>query len=570
MIISKEVLVTINPSNISHYSKFYPQIKNKDNIMVGIEHLMNFSNSSVVVRCDECNIEKEMIWKYYVSYGYSNGNYLCKSCKTKKNNLEKWGVENVFQLESTKSKSRETNLKKRGVEFITQSSEIKQLIKSNNLEKTGFEHHLQKEGAVERIKIKNLERWGVENPSQLEEIKEKKKETSKKNRGYDYIFLDPKFINRNIELNNLKWGTDWYLQSEVGKEKIKETNLEKWGAETPSKNEFIIQKIRKSVLKKLHEKTLKNNPEIRHIDSENRQFKIFCEDCQDLFEIGYFLFYKRRETKTKICTICNKIDKHQSGLEINLQKFIKSVYEGTILNNYRIEGKELDIYLPELKLTFEFNGVYWHSEIFKHKNYHRDKTSICEKNGIQLIHIWEDDWLYKEDIIKSMIVNKIGRNTKKIFARKCQIKEVTDNNLIKEFLTKNHLQGFVGSTVKLGLFHNEILVSLMCFKNQKGKWELTRFCSILNHNIIGASSKLFNYFKNKYSNSDISTFSDKSYSNGKIYELLNFKIESELEPDYKWVVDGLRNHKFNFRNKNTDDIYKIWDCGKLKWIYNKS
>jgi hypothetical protein len=198
MIISKEVLVSINPSNINHYSKFYPEIKNKDNIVVNIEHLMSFSNSKIVVRCDNCNIEKEIIWKYYTSYGYSNGNYLCKSCKTKKNNLEKWGVENVFQLESTKCKSRETNLKKRGVEFITKSSEIKKLIKSNNLEKTGFEHHLKKEGAVEKIKIKNLQRWGVENPSQLEEIKEKKKETSKKNRGYDYIFLDPKFINRNI------------------------------------------------------------------------------------------------------------------------------------------------------------------------------------------------------------------------------------------------------------------------------------------------------------------------------------------------------------------------------------
>lgn len=570
MIISKEVLVVINPSNINHYSKFYPQIKNKDSIMVDVRHLMSFSKSQVLVKCDRCNIEKEIIWKYYVSYGYSNGNYFCKSCKTKINNLEKWGVENVFQLESTKSKSRETNLKKRGVEFISQSPEIKKLIKSNNLERIGVEHHLQKEESVQKLKESNLEKWGVENISQLKEIKEKKKATSKKNSGYDYIFSDPKFINRNIELNNHKWGVDWYFQSEVGKEKIKEKNLEKWGVDNPSKNEFVISKIRKSVLQKLHQKTLQNNPEIKHIDSENRQFKIFCEDCQSLFEIGYFLFYKRRETKTKICTICNKIDKHQSGLEVNLQNFIKKVYNGIILHNHKIEGKEVDIYLPELKLALEFNGVYWHSEIFKHMNYHKEKTEICEKNGIQLIHIWEDDWLYKEDIIKSMIVNKIGMNKNKIFARKCQIRELTDNNIVKEFLNKNHLQGFVGTTVKIGLFHNETLVSLMCFTYQNNKWGLVRFCSLLDHNIIGSSSKLFNYFTKKYCNSNIFTFSDKSYSNGKIYELLNFKIESELKPDYKYIINGIRSHKFNFRNRNLDGIYKIYDCGKIKWIYNKS
>jgi hypothetical protein len=268
----------------------------------------------------------------------------------------------------------------------------------------------------------------------------------------------------------------------------------------------------------LHEKTLKNNPEIRHIDSENRQFKIFCEDCQDLFEIGYFLFYKRRETKTKICTICNKIDKHQSGLEINLQKFIKSVYEGTILNNYRIEGKELDIYLPELKLTFEFNGVYWHSNLYKENNFHLNKTKFFQILDISLIHIWEDDWAHKRDIIKSIISNKIGLTTNRIGARKCQIREV-DNNLVRDFLNENHIQGFVGSKVKLGLFYEDELVSLMTFGNlrrslgQKNKgdhWELLRFCNKLNTQVIGGASKLFRYFLNNFVVGQIISFCDYS------------------------------------------------------------
>ena len=81
--------------------------------------------------------------------------------------------------------------------------------------------------------------------------------------------------------------------------------------------------------------------------------------------------------------------------EKELYDFIKLIYSGEIITSYR-SGLEIDIYLPELKIGFEFNGLYWHSELFKDKNYHLDKTKYFKENGIRIIHVcayrdWETD-----------------------------------------------------------------------------------------------------------------------------------------------------------------------------------
>ena len=156
----------------------------------------------------------------------------------------------------------------------------------------------------------------------------------------------------------------------------------------------------------------------------------------------------------------SKTSHRKSKDEIKIHDFIKEHYNGEIITlSKKVIGEELDIYLPEFKLAIEFNGLYWHNEITKDKNYHKRKSDLCKDKGIQLIHIWEDDWNYKQDIVKSMILNKLNKTSIKIYARKCNLKEITNNETIRKFLNENHIQGFVGSTVKLGLFYNNELAA---------------------------------------------------------------------------------------------------------------
>jgi hypothetical protein len=53
---------------------------------------------------------------------------------------------------------------------------------------------------------------------------------------------------------------------------------------------------------------------------------------------------------------------------------------------------ELDIYLPDIKVAFEYNGTYWHSKE-KTKITDRIKNKICKEKNIKLITILENDWM---------------------------------------------------------------------------------------------------------------------------------------------------------------------------------
>ena len=269
--------------------------------------------------------------------------------------------------------------------------------------------------------------------------------------------------------------------------------------------------------------------------------------------------------------------------EKELYNYIKSIYPGEIIQSYR-DKLEIDIYLPELKLGFEFNGLYFHSEVFKEKNYHLEKMDLFKNKDIKIIYIWEDDWDVKNDTIKSQIKNWIGLSENKIYARKCYVKEVTDNKIIKDFLNQNHIQGWVNSVFKLGLYHGNELVSLMVFDQYEGRkkmeesgWNLSRFCNKTNHSIVGGASKLLNYFIKLKNPTRMVSYADKTWTDGNMYYKLGFKMVDQTRPDYKYIVENKRVHKSRFRKSNLNTeltereymkqqgINRIYDCGKVKF-----
>jgi len=136
--------------------------------------------------------------------------------------------------------------------------------------------------------------------------------------------------------------------------------------------------------------------------------------------------------------------------------------------------------------------------------------------------------MFKQHIIKSIILNKLNLIQNKIYARKCVVKEVNSKDT-RSFLDNNHIQGFSKSSYKLGLYYNNELVSLMTFgyrhTNSKKEFELIRFCNKINLNVIGSASKLFNYFLNNYKIDEtyILSYADISLFNGHMYVMLNFK-----------------------------------------------
>jgi len=407
-------------------------------------------------------------------------------------------------------------------------------------------------------------------------------------------FYPPKIHNLVglIEKTNIKkYGCKRPIQNKLIHDKLENTNLKKYGNIISSKNKDVIEKNKNKQINNLLKKY--NFLNIKKIEKGNCQIE--C-DKNHIFNINFSLLNLRLKYKTIVCTECNTISSSKSGLEVQFKDFIFSNYTDSIFYNSRsiISPLELDIYIPELKIAFEFNGIWWHNEINKENNYHLNKTELCEQQGIQLMHIFEDDWLYKQEIFKSMILNKLNKSSIKIFARKTEIKEITDNKLVREFLDQNHIQGFVGSKLKIGLFYENELVSLMTFGNRRiamgkkstneGEFELLRFCNKLNTNVIGGASKLFKYFIKNYNPTEITTYADRSFSQGKLYKTLGFEYIGKTQPNYYYIIDNIRYHRFNFRkdilikqgfdsNKTEHEImlerkiFRIYDSGNLKFNF---
>jgi hypothetical protein len=563
MIRNEKYSITVNAANFKHYSKWFTNLKVGQNLECDLNQLLPNSRAKIHVTCDLCSSEKELSYKDYNSYGYTDNEYLCRECKRKKNNRDKWGVDNVFQLPEVKNKIKKTTLSNLGVDNVSKSDIIKEKKKRTNQKKYGVDWPQQSVEIRNKTTKTLVDKWLVDNISKSDIIKQKKITDYYQKTGYDFSFLNPEVISKITQTTIKNWGVTYSLSSDVIKKKISETNLRVYGFDNPSKNSIVSAKISSNVTATLNKKTFENINGLVSIDSQSRLFTISCEKCCNDFEITWSLFYKRRETQTIICTKCNKIDKHQSGLEISLFNFINSLIQSDVEQNIKIDGKEVDILIRNKNLAIEFNGLWWHSELYKPRNYHLEKTQVCQNNGISLIHVWEDDWLYRNEIVKSMISNKLGVTTMRIPARKCTVKFIEDKSLVSDFLEGNHIQGKILYSHAVGLFYDGKLVSLMTFIKRKDKVELNRYCSLLNTVVIGGASKIFEFYK-KFYIGEIYTFSDNSYSSGNVYQLLGFTKEYDLKPDYSYFDSGIRLHKFNFRKKKPTGP-RIWDSGKVKY-----
>lgn len=223
-----------------------------------------------------------------------------------------------------------------------------------------------------------------------------------------------------------------------------------------------------------------------------------------------------------------------SLLEKELREFISNEYDGWTIYNDRtlLEGKEVDILLPDLGLAIEFNGIYWHSK--QGKTYHKDKSDLAESYDFQLIHITDYSWLNKQEIVKSMLRSKLGK-TSKIYARKTTLKPIS---FPKNFLETNHIQGAGAPTgVNFGLFYNEELVAVATFAkprfDNEADVELIRYASRLNTTVVGGLSKLLATQKGT-----ITTYANRDFSVAKAYKKLGFVQVHTTPPALEYYRDG--------------------------------
>lgn len=284
------------------------------------------------------------------------------------------------------------------------------------------------------------------------------------------------------------------------------------------------------------------------------------------------------------CPQC--VPRQKSQAEDEIHQWLTEQQIKTHRHERKTIGTELDLYLPDYNIAIEYNGIYWHTEKFKPKNYHHDKWKACKNKGIQLIQIWEDDWNRNPELIKKMLAHKIGipTLTPTIFARKTKIEHINKNEA-KIFLNQNHIQGFASGTHYLALKQETRLVAVLVLKKEKNEiLNIIRYAT--SETVAGGFTKLLNFATKTYQPSAFITFSDNCVSNGNLYSKNGFEQVKQIAPDYMYIIKSERKHKFGYRLKRfrndpnlkfeenltekqlaeLNNIPRIWDAGKTKWV----
>jgi hypothetical protein len=345
----------------NNFSEFYDFVNlfNGDSFL---EKLFIFYNGLTdKVKCKNClsnNVKFISFNKGYLNYCSYKCSSTCIKVREKYNNtcIEKYGVNNVSKNSDIKNKKKDTFIEKYGVSTYLLTKDVKDIIK---------------------------DKYGVKNVFELDYIQEKIKSTNIKKYGFSCALLNPAIKNKTKETNIKKYGTDHYSKTIISRERIIKKIYDKYSTKIDNNYEVLN--------KNKHINTIKH--------------KI----CEKVFEIQTQLIRKRKNNNSEICLICNPI-KPSYG-EFELSDFIRRLGVN-VINKYR-DKYEIDVYVPELNIGFEFNGLYWHSELFLDNDYHLVKSEYFKKKGIKIFHIWEDDWKHKNEIIKSIVTNKLNINKNK-------------------------------------------------------------------------------------------------------------------------------------------------------------
>ena len=244
-------------------------------------------------------------------------------------------------------------------------------------------------------------------------------------------------------------------------------------------------------------------------------------------------------------------------------------------NRKILNGKEIDLYFSKYNIGIEFNGLYWHSEESgKDKTYHLNKLNICNSRGIELIQIFEDEWVNKRAICENILKRVFNLTIpKEINKNGYQINEIENKQEIYDFLNENDIDGKADFDLGIVAKSNGAILGVMTFiKNCDGEYELNRIATNIKLNYAGIEKELFLYFISHYNAKKIIYFADRRWTinaNNNLYTELGFKIDSIIEPSYAYYNPRASKLK-RLREEDigsTSDYTRIWDCGKIRYVY---
>lgn len=461
------------------------------------------------------------------------------------------------------------------------SEDKKEATRQTNITRYGG-HPRSTQEVIDKAIATNIARYGVDNPAKVETFKQKARQTS-------------------LE----RYGSEYHSSSDIGKEQRKASNLQALGVEYPFQRPDIRDKALRTIQDRYGVASTSQLAEVSAAQLSTKYRNQFGADHtlhETLFnedwvreryevdnlsqqEIAELVGMKDRQsvgTRMREWGISARSSSNVSAGERQLVEFIQSLgLEVRKSDRTIIAPQELDIVIPSHNFAIEYCGLYWHSDVHKDRNYHLRKLERCVEAGYRLLTVFEDEWKDSRAIVEAAIRHKLGCNTSTtIGARKTTIRNV-DVGTAREFLEINHIQGDGPGSINKALVHEGNIIAVATFIKHKDKLVLNRYAT--NVTVPGGLSKLVKSALTEY-NMPIESFADRRWSDGGMYAKAGFTLVDTLRPDYRYIINNKRAHKFAFRHKfletklpnydptisETENMRaagynRIFDCGLLKY-----
>lgn len=469
--------------------------------------------------------------------------------------IKRYGTYHPSKNEEVRERIRSTNVKTYEDESVRKNlsdslrtmrsergDDLTEKIKLTNLTQHG-EYTTLSSAAIKKIQATNKDRYGTTNPFAIHDD------------TYDLAAVGSKRFFSNA--NNVKM---------TMRKRAKTINV-RYGS-LGELNRQLFDRKRDERTRKLMDFGLKD----KILEYLPGRVKCLCSTCGKEYEASPGFIRDRVSSKLSPCVSCVPLMSMQrSKPEIELYEWLSAYVECEHNDRKILGGKEMDVYVPSCKLGIEFNGAYTHSDRFKPVNYHLIKTDLAESKGVRLQHVWEDVWKTKKDVVKGMILRKLGIYESTINVADCHIEEIKEEDAI-EFYHCNCPYEIEHSDKHLRLTHGGDVIACLGYSKEEGKTrEVLLFVTKIGVKCDGGFMALFDELK-RITNDDIYTMSiDRSWDDGEEPLSAGFDFVGNTDPKCWYVLNDIR---YDETSVSTDlltdsesDVMRVHDCGSSAWKY---
>ena len=240
----------------------------------------------------------------------------------------------------------------------------------------------------ERTQRTCMERYGVHNPSMAPEIVERIKQANMEHFGVPWSAMSKNNKTKSARTREENSKIPEYRQKI--NEKRKETCIKRYGVEAYAQTEES-------------KKNISNWHKIHGMEKWQHIRKTFIERYG--VDSPSALLAKRKITRSRgeneVFEYCKELCDGFCEVIANDRSILKA-------NSFWSWdcAHELDVWIPDLNLAIEYNGEYWHgAEIAMEQD--RIKFEICRNYGIDLVTVWNNDWIHNTIKVKEDLKNLI-------------------------------------------------------------------------------------------------------------------------------------------------------------------